>query len=162
VSRTLAHSGAGLLACTWALAACTAPAPTPTPSTAASTSPPAAAASAAPDPYHPLPRDTVDAETYNGWKQFSLHCARCHGDDALGSSFGPSLVTSLGPTGEVATRESFIEVLQTGRKDKGMPSATKMGLDSAYFEGLYRYLSGRGTGRFKGGRPARLEQAAPQ
>jgi len=104
----------------------------------------------------------VDAETYNGWKQFSLHCARCHGDDALGSSFGPSLVTSLGPTGEVATRESFIEVLQTGRKDKGMPSAAKMGLDSAYFEGLYRYLSGRGTGRFKGGRPARLEQAAPQ
>jgi cytochrome c len=151
-----------LLASAWVLAACTAPAGTPTPSTTTATSTSAAAVPAAPDPYHPPPRDTVDAETYNGWKQFSLHCARCHGDDALGSSFGPSLVTSLGPTGEVATRESFIEVLQTGRKDKGMPSAAKMGLDSVYFDGLYRYLSGRGTGQLKGGRPARLEQPTPQ
>jgi len=88
--------------------------------------------------------------------------ARCHGDDALGSSFGPSLVTSLGPTGEVSTPEDFLEVLRTGRKDKGMPSAAKMGLDSVYFDGLYRYLAGRGRGQLKGGRPARLEQPPPQ
>jgi cytochrome c len=104
----------------------------------------------------------VDSETYNGWKQFSLHCARCHGDDALGTTFGPNLVASLGPTGEVSTRDSFIEVLRTGRTDKGMPSAAKMGLDPGYFEGLYRYLAGRGSGQLKGGRPARSEQPAPQ
>jgi len=118
--------------------------------------------SSAPDPFHPLPRDTVDSETYNGWKQFSLHCARCHGDDALGTTFGPSLVTSLGPSGEVSTREDFLDVLRNGRHDKGMPSAAKMGLDSVYFDGLYRYLAGRGSGVLKGGRPARLEQPAPQ
>jgi cytochrome c len=104
----------------------------------------------------------VDAETYNGWKQFSLHCARCHGDDALGTTFGPNLVAALGPSGEVSTRESFLEVLRNGRHDKGMPSAAKMGLDSVYFEGLYRYLAGRGSGQLKGGRPARSEQPAPQ
>jgi cytochrome c len=104
----------------------------------------------------------VDAETYNGWKQYSLHCARCHGDDALGTTFGPNLVTSLGPTGEVSTSEGFLEVLRNGRHDKGMPSAAKMGLDSVYFEGLYRYLAGRGAGTLKGGRPARLEQPPPQ
>jgi hypothetical protein len=71
-------------------------------------------------------------------------------------------VASLGPTGEVSTREDFIEVLRTGRTDKGMPSAAKMGVDPGYFEGLYRYLAGRGAGTLKGGRPARLEQPAPR
>lgn len=154
-----ALSGGRLVTCACALAACAAPAPAPGPNAPPATAP--AASQAAPDPYHPPPRDTVDAETYNGWKQFSLHCARCHGDDALGTSFGPSLVTSLGPTGEISTRERFIDVLRTGRKDEGMPSAAKMGLDSIYFEGLYRYLAGRGTGRLKGGRPARLDKPTP-
>jgi hypothetical protein len=67
-------------------------------------------------------------------------------------------VASLGQSGEISTREDFLEVLRNGRHDKGMPSAAKMGLDSVYFEGLYRYLAGRGAGTLKGGRPARLEQ----
>ena len=152
VSARLAFAGAGLVTCVSVLAACAAPAPSSAPAATP------AAAPAGPDPYHPPPRDTVDPETYNGWKQFSLHCARCHGDDALGSTFGPNLVTSLGPDGEVSGREDFLEVLRNGRHDKGMPSAAKMGLDSVYFEGLYRYLAGRGSGALKGGRPTRLEQ----
>ena len=140
-----------------ALAACSAPAPAPAPAAA----PVAAAPPAGPDPYHPAPRDTVDAETYQGWKQYMLNCARCHGDEATGSTFGPSLVRSLGSTGEITTREKFVDVLQNGRKDKGMPTAAKMGLDSVYFDGLYRYLAGRGSGKLKGGRPARSEQAPP-
>jgi mono/diheme cytochrome c family protein len=156
VSARLACSGAGLVTFVCVLAACSAPAPAP------ASAPTPAVAPAGPDPYHPPPRDTVDAETYNGWKQYSLHCARCHGDDALGTTFGPNLVTSLGPKGEVSTREDFLEVLRNGRHDKGMPSAAKMGLDSVYFEGLYRYLAGRGSGVLKGGRPARLEQPPPQ
>jgi mono/diheme cytochrome c family protein len=131
-----------------ALAACTAPAATP-----AAT--PAVAAQVVTDPYHPAPRDTVDAEIYDGWKQFSLHCARCHGDDALGTSFGPNLVESLRPEGDVPTRERFVEVIREGRLDRGMPTAAKLGLDPGFFEGLYRYLSGRSSGRLKGGRPAR-------
>ena len=107
------------------------------------------------DSYHPAPRDTIDAESYDGWKQFSLHCARCHGEDAQGTSFGPSLVAALQPDGPTPARDGFISVLSLGRADKGMPSAGTLGLDSAYFAGLYRYLKGRSEGRLHGGRPAR-------
>jgi mono/diheme cytochrome c family protein len=146
-------AGMGFMVCACILAGCAAPTPAPTPAAA----PPAQATA---DPYHPVPRDTVDAETYQGWKQFNLHCSRCHGDEALGTTFGPSLVASLGPAGAVSTREKFIEVVRDGRSDKGMPSAAKIGLDPSYFEGLYRYLAGRASGQLKGGRPARSEQPA--
>jgi mono/diheme cytochrome c family protein len=117
------------------------------------------AASAAPiaDPYHPPPRDTVEVPLYKAWQQYSLQCARCHGEDGQGTSFGPSLLHALKPDGDVPTREAFLDVLTHGRQDKGMPSAAKMGLDSVYFDGLYGYLKGRSDGRLHGGRPARRE-----
>ena len=146
-----------MVLCAWALAACTFSAPSPSPPPEAEPAATANKAAPAPDPYHPVPRDTVDDETYQGWKQYSLHCARCHGDDALGSTFGPSLVEAFGAEGDISDRDHFIEVLHGSRSEKGMPSAAKMGLDSTYFEGLYRYLAGRGSGKLKGGRPARLE-----
>lgn len=100
-------------------------------------------------------RDTVDAATYDGWKQYSLQCARCHGDDALGSSFGPNLITSLRPDGPIPTREAFLALLASGRPDKGMPAAGTLGLEQKYFDGMYAYLSGRSAGRYRGGRPER-------
>jgi mono/diheme cytochrome c family protein len=109
------------------------------------------------DPYHPPPRDTVEVPLYKAWQQYSLQCARCHGEDAQGSSFGPSLLEALGPDGAVPTREEFLKVLAGERSDKGMPSAEKMGIDSVYFTGLYDYLKGRSEGRYHGGRPARRE-----
>jgi len=123
-----------------------------------SAAPPAApdpSPSAPADPYHPAPRDTLDAASYDGWKQFSLQCARCHGEDAEGTSFGPSLVAALQPGGHVPSRNDFMTVLALGRPDKGMPSAATLGLDAAYFGGLYSYLKGRSEGRLHGGRPAR-------
>ncbi len=137
------------------LAACMPANPGATPQAA----PSAQAESAGPlrDPYHPAPRDTVDPVAYNGWKQYMLQCARCHGDEPLGTSFAPSLVTALQPDGDISTRERFVTLLSDGRPDKGMPSAGKIGLDSVYFEGLYRYLKGRSDGTLHGGRPARRE-----
>jgi len=129
-------------------------APSPEPAPPAS---PAASADAVHDPYHPPPRDTVEVPLYKGWQQYSLQCARCHGEDAQGSSFGPSLLTALGPEGQVPTREEFLRILAGSRADKGMPSAEKMGLDSVYFDGMYEYLKGRSDGRLHGGRPARRE-----
>jgi mono/diheme cytochrome c family protein len=86
-----------------------------------------------------------------------LNCARCHGDEALGSSFGPSLVDALGPEGQITSREEFMDVLTHGRRDKGMPSDSTMGLDPAYLDGIYDYLKGRADGQLHGGRPARRE-----
>jgi mono/diheme cytochrome c family protein len=118
---------------------------------------PAVTAAPAADPYHPPPRDTVEVALYRAWQQFSLQCARCHGEDAQGSSFGPSLLEALRPEGAVPTRKEFLEVLAGARSDRGMPSAEKMGIDSVYFAGLYDYLKGRSDGRLHGGRPARRE-----
>jgi mono/diheme cytochrome c family protein len=129
----------------------------PAPAAEQSASTPAVTAAAEPDPYHPPPRDTVDVPLYKAWQQYSLQCARCHGEDAQGSSFGPSLLEALRPEGAVPTREEFLRVLAGERSDKGMPSAEKMGIDSVYFTGLYDYLKGRSEGRYHGGRPARRE-----
>ena len=129
----------------------------PAPAAEQSAPTPAATTPAEPDPYHPPPRDTVDVPLYKAWQQYSLQCARCHGEDAQGSSFGPSLLEALRPDGAVPTREEFLKVLAGERSDTGMPSAEKMGLDSVYFAGLYDYLKGRSEGRYHGGRPARRD-----
>jgi mono/diheme cytochrome c family protein len=107
------------------------------------------------DAYHPPPRDTLDAAVYEGWKQFSINCARCHGDEAAGTSFGPNLLASLRPDGPIPTREVFVALLTAGRPDRGMPGAATLGLSPDRFDGLYAYLSGRSSGRLHGGRPAR-------
>lgn len=144
-----------------ALASCTAASPAPGPEPQASVRDPPSpsqaevAAPSAHDTYHPAPRDTVPAAAYDGWKQYSLHCARCHGEEAQGTSFAPSLLTALTADGSIPSQERFFALLSEGRASKGMPSAGTMGLDSAYFAGLYQYLKGRSDGVLHGGRPAR-------
>jgi mono/diheme cytochrome c family protein len=147
------------LAAAGALTACTPAHPTsgPPPAVAAASSESVASTAPAADPYHPPPRDTVEIPLYKAWQQYSLQCARCHGEDGQGTSFGPSLLHALSPDGDVNSREAFLDVLTHGRPDKGMPSAAKMGLDSTYFDGLYAYLKARSDGRLHGGRPARRE-----
>jgi mono/diheme cytochrome c family protein len=151
--RNVSHPALALLG---ALGACArgGPSPTPQPTNPA---PPAAAPAVGADPYHPPPRDTVDLAAYKGWQQYSLQCARCHGEDGQGTSFAPSLVEALKPDGHAPSKEEFLQILTKGREDKGMPSAAKLGLDSLYFDGLYQYLKGRSDGRLHGGRPARRE-----
>jgi mono/diheme cytochrome c family protein len=109
------------------------------------------------DPYHPPPRDTVEAPLYKAWQQYMLQCARCHGEDGQGSTFAPSLLAALRPDADVPSQEEFLSILTKGREEKGMPSAGKMGVDSVYLGGLYEYLKGRSDGRLHGGRPARRE-----
>jgi hypothetical protein len=111
----------------------------------------------APDPYHPIPSDTVDASTYEGWKRYRLLCDRCHGEEARGTTFGPDLLPALSPDGSVPSQEAFIALMHCGRPEKGMPPAERLGLSEEYYVGLYQYLHGRSTGRYAGGRPARRE-----
>ena len=53
----------------------------------------------------------VDFATYNGFRRFHNSCHVCHGPDALGTSFGPSLVESLTRISE----DDFMEVVVNGR-----------------------------------------------
>ena len=39
----------------------------------------------------------VDFGTYNGYRRYHNSCHRCHGPDAVGSSFAPSLICRATP-----------------------------------------------------------------
>jgi hypothetical protein len=106
------------------------------------------------DQYHQAPRDTVDQTTYDGWKQYNLNCARCHGEDVLGSTIAPHLVLSLKPDGPINTPEKFTQVVCAGRPERGMPSWCALGMDPAKIGQIYSYVKGRSEGKIHPGRPA--------
>jgi hypothetical protein len=106
------------------------------------------------DQYHQAPRDTVDQTTYDGWKQYNLNCARCHGEDVLGSTIAPHLIVSLKPDGPINTPESFTQVVCAGRPEKGMPAWCALGMDPAKIGQIYSYVKGRSEGKIHPGRPA--------
>jgi hypothetical protein len=106
------------------------------------------------DAYHQAPKDTVDQTTYDGWKQYNLNCARCHGEDVLGSTIAPQLIMSLKPNGPINTQEKFVEVVCAGRPEKGMPSWCALGMDPANINQIHAYVKGRSEGKIGPGRPA--------
>jgi Cytochrome C oxidase, cbb3-type, subunit III len=106
------------------------------------------------DAYHQAPRDTVDQTTYDGWKQYNLNCARCHGEDVLGTTIAPHLIMSMKPDGPINTQELFVQTVCAGRPEKGMPSWCALGMDPAKINQIYAYVKGRSEGKIGPGRPA--------
>jgi mono/diheme cytochrome c family protein len=111
------------------------------------------------DQYHQAPRDTVSQEVYDGWKQFNLNCARCHGEDVLGTTIAPHLLLSLKPDGPINTKEAFLQVVCAGRAEKGMPSWCALGMDPGTIEKIYSYVKARSDARMSPGRPARKAES---
>lgn len=107
------------------------------------------------DQYHQAPKDTVSQEVYDGWKQFNLNCARCHGEDVLGTTIAPHLIVSLKPEGPINTKEAFVQVVCAGRPARGMPAWCPLGMDPATIEKIYAYVKARSDGKMSPGRPAR-------
>jgi hypothetical protein len=137
----------------------TAATPTDTPTTAAAdtqAAPETSAQADAPlrDAYHQAPRDTVSQAVYDGWKQYNLNCARCHGEDALGTTIAPHLILSLKPDGPINTPELFTQVVCAGRPEKGMPAWCALGLEMDKIQAIYGYVKGRSAGEIGPGRPA--------
>jgi hypothetical protein len=106
------------------------------------------------DAYHQAPLDTVSQAVYNGWKQFNLNCARCHGEDALGTTIAPHLIVSLKPDGPINTKELFMQTVCAGRPEKGMPAWCALGLDMGKIADIYAYVKGRSDAKIHPGRPA--------
>ncbi len=106
------------------------------------------------DEYHTAPLDTVPQLIYDGWKQFNLNCARCHGEDAMGTSFAPHLILSLKPDGPISTPEIFIQTVCGGRPEKGMPSWCALGMEIDKIQAVYAYVKGRSDAKIHPGRPA--------
>ena len=71
------------------------------------------------DAYHTAPLDTVDEKTYQGWKYYNLNCARCHGEDVLGTSIAPHLIVSLKPDGPIPNEAVFLGTVCGGRTTAG-------------------------------------------
>lgn len=105
------------------------------------------------DAYHQAPLDTVAPVVYNGWKQFNLNCARCHGEDVQGTTIAPHLIVSLRPDGPINTKEIFMQTVCAGRLPKGMPSWCALGMDMGTIESIYSYVKGRSDGKIHPGRP---------
>jgi mono/diheme cytochrome c family protein len=106
------------------------------------------------DAYHQAPRDTVSQQVYDGWKQYNLNCARCHGEDVLGTTMAPHLIVSVKPNGPINSKELFVKTVCEGRPEKGMPAWCPLGLDNAKIEAIHDYVKGRSEGKIHPGRPA--------
>lgn len=103
------------------------------------------------------PRDCkVDQGTYVGWRTYHSFCAQCHAQDAVGSSFAPSLVTAL----QHLDRETFDDRVLNGYQGqigvmpawKDNPNVTKR-LDE-----LFAYLKARADDVLPPGRPERFDR----
>jgi mono/diheme cytochrome c family protein len=125
------------------------------PSEPAPTTPaPADAGAPLRDAYHQAPLDTVPEQVYQGWKQFNLNCARCHGEDVQGTTIAPHLIVSLRPDGAIPTKELFTQTVCAGRPEKGMPAWCALGLEMDKIDAIYSYVKGRSDGKIHQGRPA--------
>ncbi len=88
---------------------------------------------------------------HEGWRQYMVHCARCHGDDAVGGVMAPDLRASVAQ-GAVSD-QSFREVVLQGRREKGMPGFKGV-LTDEQVGAIQGYVAARASGRLKAGRPA--------
>jgi len=107
------------------------------------------------DAYHTAPLDTVDAKTYQGWKYYNLNCARCHGEDVLGTSIAPHLIVSLKLDGPIPNEAVFLQTVCGGRPEKGMPAWCTLGMSTAQIDTIYAYVKARSDAKLHPGRPAR-------
>lgn len=94
----------------------------------------------------------VDARTYNGFRRYHASCNHCHGQDGLGSTFGPSLVDRL------ADVDAFRRIVQEGVRNgpfvmQGFADDPNV---APYVDDIYAYLQARADGALGRGRPTRL------
>lgn len=101
----------------------------------------------------------VDYGTYNGFRRYHNTCHVCHGPDALGSSFAPSLKDSL----KTLSYSDFLEVVTNGRtvkkadgEDSVMPKFGENADVMLYIDHLYAYIKARSDDAVGRGRPERL------
>ncbi len=93
----------------------------------------------------------VDADTYVGWRTYHSFCLRCHAQDAVGSTFAPSLLERV----EKMDRDRFVARLNdgfTGQVGVMPPWKDDPNVRNRFNE-LYAYLKARSSGDLPPGRP---------
>ena len=124
---------------------------TPPAESSIDTPPSASAKPAAPGPEAGGPK--VSKAEYDGWRQYSVNCARCHGQDVLPNPVAANLLVSLAPGGPIDSEQKFSQVVSEGRLDRGMP-AFKGTLSPEQIRAIYAYVEGRAEKRIPPGRPS--------
>lgn len=94
----------------------------------------------------------VSQVEYEGWRQYSVNCARCHGQDVLPNPVAANLLVSVGPAGPMNSQQKFVEVVTKGRPERGMPAVGTL-LTPEQINAIYVYVNGRAEGRISAGRP---------
>jgi methanol metabolism-related c-type cytochrome len=98
---------------------------------------------------------TVDWYTYIGYQQYGANCLQCHGPDALGSSYAPSLVDAL----KSMDFNTFVATVAGGKKDVNasqdlvMPALGTNKNVMCNIDAIYVYLRARADGALGRGRP---------
>lgn len=110
-------------------------------------------------PQFTIKEGKVDKGTYNGYRRFHGTCHACHGQDAMGGSFAPSLVESL----KTIEYDAFKKVVAEGRQTTDSSGAVKampaFGHDPnvmKHLDDIYRYLKARAVGGLPAGRPKKI------
>jgi len=98
----------------------------------------------------------VNKQTYIGWRTFTASCLRCHGQDAVGSTFAPSLLERMNEIDKAQFMTSVAEGY-TGEIGVMPPWKDNPNVNKRYEE-LYAYLRARADGALPPGRPKRLDQ----
>jgi mono/diheme cytochrome c family protein len=86
-----------------------------------------------------------------GWRQYMVNCARCHGDDAVGGVMAPDLRKSV--SSGAGSEATFHSTVKGGRREKGMPGF-KGTLSDDQISAIYAYVAARAKGGLPAGRPA--------
>ena len=122
------------------------------PAEATQDTPPTTASAPAPQGGGAGPK--VSQAEYEGWRQYSVNCARCHGQDVLPNPVAANLLISLGSGGSIDTEGKFFQVVNEGRPERGMP-AFKDIMSAEQIRAVYAYVDGRAEKRIPPGRPDR-------
>jgi mono/diheme cytochrome c family protein len=98
-------------------------------------------------------RGPADLRTYNGFKRYHGGCNHCHGQDGMGSTFGPSLVDSLPDI------ETFRRIVRNGTSNgasvmKGFAGDPNV---APYVDDIYAYLQARAEGSLGRARPVQAK-----
>ena len=97
----------------------------------------------------------MDFATYKGWRAYHAECHVCHGPDAMGSTYAPSLMVSLQ---EGLSFDDFYAVIMNGRgeaegaqKGNVMPAFGTNTNVAPHVEDMYRYVKARAEGKIRRG-----------
>lgn len=110
-------------------------------------------------PQYEVEDGLVDKGTYNGYRRFHGTCHACHGQDAMGSTFAPSLVESL----TTLTYDDFKTTVMNGRQAtnasggvSAMPAFANDKNITKHLDDIYRYVKARSDGAIGPGRPKKM------